>query len=103
MTTEESKLLEEFRAMRCLSITASLLKRVKKSAQIPEIEGLLDDIILPNVQSEYPLLRLVAVECLGLYCILNVDRARTHLPLFLTLFELEEEEMQIRLLGTCSF
>ena len=86
-------------ASRCLSITKSLLQRVKKSAQIPEVEGLVESVILPNVQSEFPLLRLSAVECLGLHCTLSVERGRVHLPLFIALLMHDEEEIPVRLLA----
>ncbi|XP_028390822.1 condensin complex subunit 3-like [Dendronephthya gigantea] len=82
--------------VKCLSIASGLLQNITQSnLNNPTLSTLVETLILPGVQSEEPMLRQVAVECLGLCSLLSKDFARRHLVLFLQIVLLDAEEVQI--------
>lgn len=57
----------------------------------PTLTTLVQTLILPGVQNEDPLVRNMAVKCLGLCALLSCEFARTHLVLFLQVAQLDQE------------
>lgn len=68
--------------VKCLALLAELLRTVKLPRLPPELGVLVDSLVLPGIQCEDPDVRQVAVESLGLICLLNRTLAEQHLILF---------------------
>ena len=67
--------------VRCLEIVGFLFEHSRSN--LPELESLYSNCVLPALQQACPEMREVAVKCLGLYSCLDVSEARTNLPLSL--------------------
>ncbi|KAI7899163.1 nuclear condensing complex subunit [Cokeromyces recurvatus] len=78
---------------RCLNISIS---------RYSNLYGLLNDLIVPAVQSSDPLLRQEGLHCLGLCCMLDKRLAQHNIDLFVTCIKLGHEDLvkiAIRILG----
>ncbi len=63
--------MEEGILFRCLEITKVLLQTTHNDLRDHGIAGLLHTVILPAVQNIHPVIRNTAVQCLGLYCLMD--------------------------------
>ncbi|XP_014662926.1 PREDICTED: condensin complex subunit 3-like [Priapulus caudatus] len=86
---------DEATLMKALTMAKELLQKVTISTLTPAMHSLLQTLILPAVQSEDPALRQLAVECLGLCCLISKELARTHLLLFIQILQLDQEALQV--------
>ncbi|PFX25708.1 condensin complex subunit 3-like [Stylophora pistillata] len=77
--------------LKCLTIASEMLQGVATSGLNPTLTTLVQTLILPGVQNEDPLVRNMAVKCLGLCALLSCEFARTHLVLFLQVAQLDQE------------
>ncbi|EDV20086.1 uncharacterized protein TRIADDRAFT_32599, partial [Trichoplax adhaerens] len=82
---------------RCLSIFKEMLANVTEisTSVHPIINDLMDSLILPSVQNEDPVIRKVAVECLSVCSIINKERARIQLILFLQIMQVDQLEVRL--------
>ena len=85
-----------WRFYRGLTITAALLRNLGPGEAIVELEVLLQNIVLPGLQHELALVRLVACECLGLLSLLSRSHAEQRMPLLETLLKTEIEDANVR-------
>ena len=82
--------------IKCLSIASGMLQNIFRSGlNNPTLSTLVETLILPGVQNEEPMVRRIAVECLGLCSLLSRDFASRHFVLFLQIVLLDAEEVQI--------
>eukprot|EP01114_Cavostelium_apophysatum_P015640 TRINITY_DN4306_c0_g1_i1.p1 TRINITY_DN4306_c0_g1~~TRINITY_DN4306_c0_g1_i1.p1 ORF type:complete len:1452 (-),score=526.24 TRINITY_DN4306_c0_g1_i1:463-4818(-) len=79
----------------CLAITEDLLENTKKNLNDPGIAGLLQTVILPSIQNPSPEVRASAVKCLGLFCLLNADAAKSHLLLFIQILKNDRDSVKL--------
>ncbi|KAI8334445.1 nuclear condensing complex subunit [Chlamydoabsidia padenii] len=69
--------------LKCLSICKFMLERCEQPLQVNStIYGLLNQLIVPAVQSKEAVLREEGLHCLGLVCHLDKDLALHNIPLF---------------------
>ncbi|XP_046850620.1 condensin complex subunit 3-like isoform X2 [Xenia sp. Carnegie-2017] len=81
---------------KCLRVASGLVRGIiRSSLNHPTPSTLVETLILPGVQNEEPLVREVAVECLGLCSLLSRDFASRHLVLFLQIVLLDVDEVKI--------
>ncbi|GBG25299.1 Condensin complex subunit 3 [Hondaea fermentalgiana] len=89
--------VEAWRMERALVIAVSVLQAIRRPAVIAELQGLMDRVILPNLQErEDDHLRHLALKGLALYCQLGASQARKHLPILKMFLTAEEETLDIR-------
>ncbi|KAJ7392425.1 hypothetical protein OS493_012088 [Desmophyllum pertusum] len=81
--------------LKCLTIASEMLQGVATSGLNPTLTTLVQTLILPGVQDEDPLVRNMAVKCLGLCALLSCEFARTHLVLFLQVAQLDQELVRV--------
>jgi len=81
--------------LKCLTIASEMLQGVATSGLNPTLTTLVQTLILPGVQNEDPLVRNMAVKCLGLCALLSCEFARTHLVLFLQVAQLDQELVRV--------
>lgn len=81
--------------LKCLTIACEMLQGVATSGLNPTLTTLVQTLILPGVQNEDPLVRNMAVKCLGLCALLSCEFARTHLVLFLQVAQLDQELVRV--------
>ncbi|KAL6049642.1 Condensin complex component, non-smc subunit [Balamuthia mandrillaris] len=82
--------MEDSVYFRLLHITEALLQRTPKDLRDGSIAGLFQSVIFPGMQYSLPEVRELAVRCLGLYCMLDENAAKTHLQLFLKVVQHDE-------------
>ncbi|OQR85643.1 condensin complex subunit 3 [Achlya hypogyna] len=86
--------LEEPRTLqwlRCLELTAQLLRLTRQTLGNATIAGVLH-MILPAVDSDIPALRERGLECLGLYCLLDRAMAAQHAIVFWRVLNADDED-----------
>jgi len=81
--------------LKCLTVASEMLQGVTTSGLNPTLTTLVQTLILPGVQNEDPLVRNMAVKCLGLCALLSCEFARTHLVLFLQVAQLDQELVRV--------
>ncbi|XP_068710176.1 condensin complex subunit 3-like [Montipora foliosa] len=81
--------------LKCLTIASEMLQGVATSGLNATLSTLVQTLILPGVQNEDPLVRNMAVKCLGLCALLSCEFARTHLVLFLQVAQLDQELVRV--------
>ncbi|CAH3143074.1 unnamed protein product [Porites lobata] len=81
--------------LKCLTVASEMLQGVTTSGLNPTLMTLVQTLILPGVQNEDPLVRNMAVRCLGLSALLSCEFARTHLVLFLQVAQLDQELVRV--------
>lgn len=59
------------------------------------IAGLLPSVILPGVQHTSPEVRNLAVKCLGLYCLLGLEEAKSHMMLLLQIIANDRDTIKL--------
>lgn len=64
-------------------MAAELLKSTRKTLRHAGLQGLLNTTILPAISLEDGFVRDLAIQCLGLYGLLDKDVAKAHLLIFL--------------------
>jgi len=79
----------------CLAITEDLLQNTRKTLADPGLAGLLQSVILPAIQHPSPDVRNAAVRCLGLFCLLSKEEARTHLLLFVQIVKNDRDLIKL--------
>lgn len=79
----------------CLAITEDLLQNTRKNLADPGLAGLLQSVILPAIQHPSPDVRNAAVKCLGLFCLLSKEEARTHLLLFVQIVKNDRDLIKL--------
>ncbi|KAI9477970.1 MAG: nuclear condensing complex subunit [Benjaminiella poitrasii] len=88
---------------RCLSICKRMLENsYEPLSDNSNLYGLLNDLIVPAVQSSDSLLRQEGLHCLGLCCMLDKRLAQHNADLFITCIKLGHEDLvkiAIRVLG----
>ncbi|KAI8880336.1 hypothetical protein K501DRAFT_15461 [Backusella circina FSU 941] len=87
--------------LRCLSICKNMLENSQESLQDNTIMyGLLNDLIVPSVQSSEVLLREEGLHCLGLCCCLDKTLAEHNVSLFIHCIKNGHEGLQVKALKT---
>ena len=87
-----------WRKERSLLLALSLFENVCKPSVIPEMDSLLDRVVLPEIQQTASQTRRgVAVRCLALYCQLDLSAAKKHLNLLILFLDTEEEVAEVRM------
>jgi vesicle coat complex subunit len=67
------------------------------------IMGLLQTVILPSLQHEEPAVRKHAVQCLGLYCLLQEETAKSYLTLLHQVILNDEDDVKEAAMQVCLF
>ncbi|KAI8986589.1 nuclear condensing complex subunit [Pilobolus umbonatus] len=81
--------------MRCLNICRCMLENSQESLlENSSLYGLLNDLIVPAVQSNEPILRETGLHCLGLCCSLDKTLAQHNVSLFLHCIKNGHESLQ---------
>jgi len=94
---QSPQVVEGWRMERALVITVGMLQAVRRPGLIAELQGLMDRVIVPNLQErENDHLRHLALKSLALYCQLGPKLAQQNLPILLMFLTAEEETMDIR-------
>ena len=86
----------QWRFYRGLTITAALLRNLGPGQEVVELDVLMERIVLPGLQHELALVRLMACECLGLFGLLSRSEATLRLPVLKTLLETDVEDTNVR-------
>ncbi|EGG25196.1 hypothetical protein DFA_03444 [Cavenderia fasciculata] len=81
--------------LKCSIITHYLLLNAKKFSNSPEIDGLLQLVILPSIQHPLPNLRKLGVQNLGIFCLHRRNAALNYLNLFEKILETDTPEIQL--------
>ncbi|CAG8623997.1 6418_t:CDS:10, partial [Scutellospora calospora] len=101
MIVDDSKIFQEednemntiLANLRCLHIIRCMLEKNSESLRDnPSMYDLMNEIIIPNIQSHEPVLRELDIHCLGLCCIL--DQGNEILELLRECFMNENEQVQ---------
>jgi hypothetical protein len=95
---EESSITrEESGWLRLLTVVLNLAQhsRNSRSLQNPRITALLPDLVLPAFHLEFPECRQIAVQCLAVFGLADIQVARTYLPIILGAVGNDEGTVQI--------
>ncbi|RIB19265.1 nuclear condensing complex subunit [Gigaspora rosea] len=89
--------------LKCLHIIRCMLEKNSETLRDnPSIYGLMNEIIIPNIQSNEPVLRELGIHCLGLCCILDQPLAVENYNLFMHCLRHGHPELQIKSLMVMS-
>ncbi|KAF0468908.1 Condensin complex subunit 3 [Gigaspora margarita] len=107
---DDSNILQEDNEMKvilvnlkCLHIIRCMLEKNSESLRDnPSMYGLMNEIIIPNIQSHEPVLRELGIHCLGLCCILDQPLAVENYNLFMHCLRHGHPELQIKSLMVMS-
>ncbi|EGC39200.1 hypothetical protein DICPUDRAFT_147996 [Dictyostelium purpureum] len=80
---------------KCSLITHYLLLNAKKCSNSPEIDGLLELVILPSIQHILPELRNIGIKNLGIFCLHRKKVALNYLKLFEKVIENDIQQVAI--------
>nr|XP_055182182.1 condensin complex subunit 3 isoform X2 [Nyctereutes procyonoides] len=81
---------------KCLILCYELLKQVSISAGIgATMNGIIESLILPGIVSVHPVLRNLAVLCLGCCGLQNLDFASKHFVLLLQVLQIDDVTIKI--------
>ncbi|KAI9319753.1 nuclear condensing complex subunit, partial [Dichotomocladium elegans] len=81
--------------LKCLTICKYMLEQSEESLQDNStLYGVLNDLIVPSVQSKEVVLREEGLHCLGLCCILDKNLGHHNIPLFIHCVKNGHEELQ---------
>ncbi|XP_068227080.1 condensin complex subunit 3 [Palaemon carinicauda] len=99
MTTEEVPAQEErtdpTTLSKCLMIVCHMFGNPDISTMTPTLYSLNENLILPCLRSEDPVVRNQGVKALGLLCLVSSDLAKQHLVLFLQISRIDVEQIQL--------
>ncbi|RIB20451.1 nuclear condensing complex subunit [Gigaspora rosea] len=81
--------------LKCLHIIRCMLEKISENLRDnPSIYGLMNEIIIPNIQSHEPELRELGIQCLGLCCLLDQPLAVENYNLFMHCLRHGHPELQ---------
>ncbi|KAI8072616.1 nuclear condensing complex subunit [Gongronella butleri] len=87
--------------LKCLSLSKFMLQRCEKSlANNSTLYGILNQLIIPAVQSKKPILREEGLHCLGLICHLDRTVGLHNIPLFVHCVRSGHDELKNKALMT---
>ncbi|GAM23453.1 hypothetical protein SAMD00019534_066280 [Acytostelium subglobosum LB1] len=92
---EDIKNKETETLTKCSFIAHYLLLNSKKCSNSPEIDGLLQLIILPSIQHPMPELRKIGIQNLGIFCLHRKVVAFAYLNLFEKIIENDTREIHL--------
>ncbi|XP_071828621.1 condensin complex subunit 3-like [Apostichopus japonicus] len=79
---------------KCLTISSEILKSITMKELNPTLVTLMDTLVVPCIKNEDTSVRNMAVQSLGLACLLNKDYALKHLLLFVQIWQIDHEFIQ---------
>ncbi|CAB5130028.1 unnamed protein product [Rhizophagus irregularis] len=92
---EDRKLTTKITNIKCLNIVRYILERSEESLRNnPSMYGILNEFILPNLQSPEPMLHELSIHCLGLSCLLDQRLTDDKFGLFIYCAGLTNPELQ---------
>jgi hypothetical protein len=71
-----------------------MLKHLQLRRLPVTLKTMVDLLLLPSIQNELPDIRDMALNCLGLACLLDISLARNHILLFLQVSQVDHESVQ---------
>ncbi|KAM6972031.1 LOW QUALITY PROTEIN: condensin complex subunit 3 [Aplochiton taeniatus] len=82
--------------LRCLTMCAELLKKMNiKTRMGPTMSATITSLILPCIANAQPVVRNMAVVCLGTCALHSKELARTHMVLLLQIAQLDEAKIRV--------
>ncbi|KAK3094775.1 hypothetical protein FSP39_006096 [Pinctada imbricata] len=77
--------------LKCQAIVAEMLEVLPLKSLNPTLQMLVESLILPGIQNEDSRVRKLAVQALGLCCVLSKDLVLQYLPLFMQASQIDAE------------
>jgi condensin complex subunit 3 len=84
--------VQEARLQTCLSMVLELLEKTSKDLSHSGIRDVFQNLITPSLTSVSATVRRDGFKCLGLYCLLDKEKTRQKLPIFLRGLQVEKND-----------
>ncbi|XP_050715054.1 condensin complex subunit 3-like [Eriocheir sinensis] len=81
--------------IKCLTIFCNIVECSEVEELTPALQTLHDNLILRCLRSEDPAVRNIAVQALGLLCLLSKDLAKQHITLLMQVSKIDAEKIQV--------
>ncbi|RKP21736.1 hypothetical protein ROZALSC1DRAFT_26879 [Rozella allomycis CSF55] len=83
--------------IKCLYLIKVMLQKAKLShVENVSLEGIIQEMILPSIESEIAIIQERGLECLGLICTLDKQSSIEYMPIFLSFVNLIEDSSKIK-------
>ncbi|XP_070541488.1 condensin complex subunit 3-like [Ptychodera flava] len=83
---------------KCLTIASEMLLELSTNGLNPTLRTMAETLIIPGIQNEDPLVRNLAVKCLGLCCQLCKNFAKEYLLLLMQVSQVDQETIRVEAL-----